>query len=98
MRNNSLLSYNILLAMQSFKRAKSLYFLIILTLSIGVGVLCANLALVNSMASDPIPEKSANLLHISMNTWPDVQPPDEPMHILRYRDAMKIAESDIPLR
>ena len=98
MFNNGLVSYNLLLAMQSFKRAKSLYFLIILTLSIGVGVLCANLALVNSMASDPIPAKSANLLHISMNTWPDDQPPDEPMHILRYSDAMKIAESDIPVR
>ena len=84
--------------MQSFKRAPSLYFLITLTLSIGVGVLCANLALVNSMASDPIPEKSSKLIHISMNTWPGERPPDEPMHILRYRDAMKIAESDIPKR
>ncbi len=87
--------YNLTLALQSFKRAPTLYFLIILTLSIGVGVLCANLALVNSMASDPIPEKSANLFHINMNTWPDDQPPDEPMHILRYRDAMAIAESKL---
>ena len=47
------------------------------------------------MASDPIPEKSANLFHINMNTWPDDQPPDEPMHILRYRDAMAIAESKL---
>jgi len=93
-----MLTYNLSLAMQSFKRAPSLYFLIILTLSIGVGVLCANLALVNSMASDPIPEKSDKLIHISMNTWPGERPPDEPMHILRYRDAMKIAESDIPKR
>jgi len=98
MRSTSLLTYNLSLAMQSFKRAPSLYFLIILTLSIGVGVLCANLALVNSMASDPIPEKSDKLIHISMNTWPGERPPDEPMHILRYRDAMKIAESDIPKR
>lgn len=98
MRSASMLTYNLSLAMQSFKRAPSLYFLIILTLSIGVGVLCANLALVNSMASDPIPQKSDKLIHISMNTWPGERPPDEPMHILRYRDAMKIAESDIPKR
>lgn len=98
MRSNSMFAYNLSLAMQSFKRAPTLYFLIMLTLSIGVGVLCANLALVNSMASDPIPEKSDKLIHISMNTWPGDQPPDEPMHILRYRDAMKIAESDIPKR
>jgi len=98
MPSASMLTYNLSLAMQSFKRAPSLYFLIMLTLSIGVGVLCANLALVNSMASDPIPEKSDKLIHISMNTWPGERPPDEPMHILRYRDAMKIAESDISKR
>ncbi|TWX65666.1 FtsX-like permease family protein [Colwellia demingiae] len=98
MRSDSLFVYNLTLAMQSFKRAPTLYFLIMLTLSIGVGVLCANLALVNSMASDPIPEKSSKLIHINMNTWPDDQPPDEPMHILRYRDAMAIAASDIPKR
>jgi putative ABC transport system permease protein len=98
MRNNSLFFYNLTLAMQSFKRAPTLYFLIMLTLSIGVGVLCANLALVNSMASDPIPDKSNRLIHISMNTWPGDRPPEEPMHILRYRDAMKISESTIPTR
>ena len=98
MRSTSMFTYNLSLAMQSFKRAPTLYFLIMLTLSIGVGVLCANLALVNSMASDPIPEKSDKLIHIRMKTWPDETPPDEPMHILRYRDAMKIAESGIGKR
>jgi putative ABC transport system permease protein len=95
MPSDSLFVYNLTLAVQSFKRAPTLYFLIILILSIGVGVLCANLALVNSMASDPIPEKSGKLFHINMNTWPDDQPPDEPMHILRYRDAMAIAKSSL---
>ena len=98
MRSDSLFFYNLTLAMQNFKRAPTLYLLIMLTLSIGVGVLCANLALVSSMASDPIPGKSDNLIHISMNTWPDDQPPDEPMHILRYRDAIKIAESTMKLK
>jgi putative ABC transport system permease protein len=91
-----MLSYNLKLALQNFKRAPSLYFLVLLTLSIGVGLLCANLALVSSMTGDPIPEKSDKLFHVSMNTWPNDQPPAEPFHILRYREAMKIAESDIP--
>jgi putative ABC transport system permease protein len=91
-----MLSYNLMLAMHSFKRAPSLYLLVILTLSIGVGLLCANLALVNSMASDPIPEKSDKLFHVSMNTWPDDQPSVEPFHILRYREAITISTSDIP--
>ena len=89
-------NYNLKLAWFSFKRAPVLYFLVIITLSIGVGVLCANLALVNSMVSDPIPEKSERLFHISMNSWPDEQPQQEPFHILRYRDAMKIESSSIP--
>ena len=89
-------SYNLKLALHSFKRAPSLFFLVLLTLSIGVGLLCANLALVSSMAGDPIPEKSEQLFHVSMNTWPDDQPQAEPFHILRYREAMKITESDIP--
>jgi len=92
-----MLSYNLKLALQNFKRAPSLYFLVLLTLSIGVGLLCANLALVSSMTGDPIPEKSDQLFHVSMNTWPNDQPPAEPFHILRYREAMKIAESDIPI-
>jgi len=96
MRSASMLAYNLTLAMQSFKRAPSLYFLVVLTLSIGVGLLCANLALVNSMASDPIPEKSEQLFHVSMNTWPNDDPQAEPFHILRYREAMKIVSSDIP--
>ena len=91
-----MLSYNLKLTLQSFKRAPSLYFLVLLTLSIGVGLLCANLALVSSMAGDPIPEKSEQLFHVSMNTWPNDQPQAEPFHILRYREAMKIVESDIP--
>ena len=89
-------SYNLKLALHSFKRAPSLYFLVLLTLSIGVGLLCANLALVSSMAGDPIPEKSDQLFHVSMNTWPNDEPQAEPFHILRYREAMKITESDIP--
>lgn len=91
-------SYNLKLALQSFRRAPSLYFLVLLSLSIGVGLLSANLALVNAMAGDPIPKKSDKLFHVSMNTWPDEQPPATPLHILRYRDAMKIAESSIPKR
>jgi putative ABC transport system permease protein len=91
-----MLSYNLKLALQSFKRAPSLYFLVLLTLSIGVGLLCANLALVSSMTGDPIPEKSNQLFHVSMNTWPNDEPQAEPFHILRYREAIKIAESGIP--
>jgi putative ABC transport system permease protein len=89
-------SYYLKLALNNFKRAPFLYFLVTLTLAIGVGLLSANLALVKSMAGNPIPEKSDSLFHISMNTWPSENPHDEPLYILRYRDTQAILESDIP--
>lgn len=91
-----MLSYYFKLALLNFRRAPFLYLLVIATLSIGVGLLSANLALVNSMASDPIPEKSDRLFHISMNTWPTENPHQEPLYILRYRETQAILESDIP--
>lgn len=89
-------SYYLKLALFNFKRAPLLYFLVMMTLSIGVGLLCANLALVAVMSGDPIPEKSDRLFHISMNTWPNKKSNHaQPLHILRYRDAMIIEQSDI---
>lgn len=91
-----MLSYYFRLALINVRRSPSLYGLVIVTLSLGVGLLCANLALVNSMASDPFPEKSANLYHISMNTWATEDPNEEPFYIIRYRDGKAILESETP--
>lgn len=89
-------SYYLKLAMFNFKRAPLLYFLVMMTLSIGVGLLCANLALVAVMSGDPIPEKSDRLFHISLNTWPNENTNHtQPLHLLRYRDAMMIEQSEI---
>ncbi len=89
-------SYYLKLAMFNFKRAPLLYFLVMMTLSIGVGLLCANLALVAVMSGDPIPEKSDRLFHISLNTWPNENANHaQPFHLLRYRDAMMIEQTEI---
>ena len=82
--------YNLFLALKNFKRSPSLYALVCLTLALGIGLLSANLALVNSMMSDPIPHKSEKLLHISMNTWPNDDPHEQPFYILRYQDTARI--------
>lgn len=93
-----MLSYYLKLALLNFKRAPSLYALVLLTLSVGVGLVCANYALISVMSGDPIPEKSEQLYHISMNTWPrEHNTHGEPLYILRYRDAMAIEESSIPV-
>jgi len=93
-----MLNYYLKLALISFKRAPTLYFLVILTLSVGVGLVSANLALVNTMVSDPIPEKSHNLLHVSVNNWPNEDPPQQPFHLLRYRDAKAVLDANIGKR
>ena len=93
----SLLPYYFKLALKNFKRAPTLYALVLLTLSIGVGLVCANYALISVMSGDPIPEKSDKLIHISMNNWPNEHPShDQPLHILRYADGTMIEESTIP--
>jgi putative ABC transport system permease protein len=88
-------SYYLKLAMRNFKRAPSLYALVLVTLAIGVGLVSANYALISVMSSDPIPEKSDRLIHISMNTWATETSYGEPLHILRYRDGEAIEKADM---
>ncbi len=88
-------SYYLKLSFINFKRSPSLYALVLLTLSVGIGLVCANFALISVMSGDPIPEKSDRLIHVSMNTWATETPHEEPLHILRYRDAMHIEKADM---
>lgn len=96
MSSSNLATYNLKLALQSFRRAPLLYLLIMLTLSVGIGLLCANLALVNVMTGNPLENKSEQVFHISMNTWANETPDVQPFHLIRYRDAKAITESSVP--
>jgi putative ABC transport system permease protein len=88
-------SYYLRLSFENIKRTPFLYGLVCLTLALGLGLLSANLALVVSMTSDPAPTKSDRLFHINMNTWPTDDPYEEPLYILRYRDAQHILAADM---
>lgn len=88
-------SYYLKLSLLNLKRAPTLYLLVVMTLAIGVGVFTANLALLKTMANDPIPEKSSVLFHVSMNTWPATTSSDKTLDVTRYRDAMAILDSGI---
>ena len=90
-------TYYLGLSLRSLRRTPSLYALVIITLAIGVGALCSNLALFQAMSADPIPGKSDKLFHVSLNTWPEDDTPHEQPHFAsRYLDAQKVLESDIP--
>lgn len=90
-----MLQYNFRLAFENFRRTPQLYALVAFTLALGIGLLSANLALVHTMTSDPIPHKSDKLFHVSMNTWPNEDPHEQPFYILSYRDADHILNADM---
>ncbi|WP_225917985.1 ABC transporter permease [Neiella holothuriorum] len=91
--------YYLMLSLRSLKRSPTLYSMVILTLAIGVGALASNMALYQSMAADPIPEKSDRLFHVSLNSWPDEDSPhQQPLFVTRYRDAQQVLSSGIPTK
>ncbi|SFC05881.1 ABC transporter permease [Pseudoalteromonas denitrificans] len=92
-----MLIYYIKLSIHNIKRHTLFFTLMITTLALGIAVLLANLAILKVMSSDPIPQKSDKIFSVNMTTWPETKGDNsEPLHILRYRDAMHILKSDIP--
>ena len=85
-------SYYLKLAVYNIKRAALVNCLVIFTLAIGVGLISANLTLINTMTSNPMSHKVDRLFHISMNTWPNEDPYEQPLHVLRYRDTQAILD------
>jgi putative ABC transport system permease protein len=96
-RGRNMLKYYFKLSLYNLKRAPVLYTLVIITLAIGVGAFVANLAMIKTMASDPIPSKSGQLFHVSMNTYPANQN-QQPLDVTRYTDAKAIMDSGIPTK
>lgn len=91
-------AYYLKLSVFNIRRSPTLYGLVLLTLAIGLGAFIANIAMINTMASDPIPSKSDRLFHVSMNTWPAGTPHTQPFAITRYADSKAILDADVPVR
>ena len=87
-----MLSYYLKLALYNIKRAALVNFLVVFTIAVGVGLVSANLTLVNTMMTNPIAHKNDRLFHISLNTWPNKSQSQEPLHVLRYRDTKHIMD------
>ncbi len=86
--------YYLKLSLRNIRHNAFFFCLMIITLAVGIGLLMANLAILKSMASDPIPEKSDRVYSVNMNTWPHGR--TNPWHIHRYEDVMHLLQSDIP--
>lgn len=88
-------NYYLKLSFRNLIRNQLFFILMISTLAVGVGVFLANIAIIKSMSSDPIPQKSDRIFNVSLNIWPNDNPDAELRSIMRYDDAMHILKNDI---
>ncbi|MCF2857674.1 FtsX-like permease family protein [Pseudoalteromonas sp. SMS1] len=87
--------YYIHLFLRNIKRTPLFFSLVILTLSIGIGTLLANLSMLSLMSKDPIPGKSEQIFSVNMNTYAGANNTFGSMHVLRYSDAKAILDSKV---
>ncbi|KZN44551.1 ABC transporter permease [Pseudoalteromonas luteoviolacea] len=88
-------SYYVQLCVRNFKRTPLFFSLIILTLSIGIGTLLANLSMLSLMSQDPIPGKSDQIFIVNMNTYAGSTNNFGSMHTIRYSDAKAILDAGV---
>lgn len=88
-------NYYIKLSLRNLFRNRLFFTLMISTLAVGVGVFLANLAIIKSMATDPIPHKSDRIFNVSINVWPFDSADPRLIEIMRYDDAMHILKNEI---
>jgi len=75
------------------KRHPGLAALMVLAIALGIAVCTVTFTIYHAMATNPIPEKSAQLHAVTLDTWSPERPyedekPENPPQLLTYRDAM----------
>ncbi len=85
-------SYDLRLALDSLRRNPGLSALMVLAIALGIAVCTMTFTVYHAMATNPIPEKSSQLYHVTLDTWGAERPydddnPDNPPTLLTYRDA-----------
>jgi putative ABC transport system permease protein len=86
-------AYDLRLALDSMKRHPGLAALMVLAIALGIAVCTVTFTIYHAMATNPIPEKSAQLHAVTLDTWSPERPyedekPENPPQLLTYRDAM----------
>lgn len=86
-------AYDLRLALDSLRRNPGLSALMVLAIALGIAVCTVTFTVYHAMATNPIPEKSGQLYHVTLDTWGADRPydddkPDQPPPLLTYRDAM----------
>jgi len=98
-----MLLHNFRIAWKSLKRNPVLSTLIVLAIGIGIGISTTFGAVRHAFARDPIPQKSARLHYVRMDSWDPLKPypgtdPTAPPSQVTYRDAVELMKSPIPTR
>lgn len=90
-------TYNLRLALLSMKRNPILTALMVSAIAIGIGMATTTLAIYHVMSGNPIPQKSAQLYAVQLDSWGGNSPfkePDEPPTQVTYRDAVALMQAD----
>ena len=85
-------SYDLRLALASLRRNPGLTALMVLAIALGIAVCTVTFTVYHAMATNPIPQKSGQLYHVTLDTWSPERPyeegkPEHPPMLLTYRDA-----------
>jgi len=98
-----MLAYNMRLAVKSFNRTPGLTALMVGAIALGIAACVVTMTVYHAMSGNPIWWKNDRLYAVTLDNW-DPNRPSDPAHPqlppsqVTYRDAMHIAESNIPLR
>lgn len=89
------------LSWRSLKRTPLVSILMILAIAVGIGITMTSLSVYHMMSMDPIPQKSAQLFAVQLNTSDDGTnwwtEDDVPLQ-LTYKDAMALHKAETPKR
>jgi putative ABC transport system permease protein len=98
-----MLSYNIRLALISYRRTPGLTALMLGAISLGIAACIVTIAMYHAMSGNPIWWKNDQLYAVTMDSWDpnkpfDAMSPALPPPQLSYKDAEHLAGSGIPVR
>jgi putative ABC transport system permease protein len=96
-----MLSYNLRLALASYRRNPTLTALVAGAIALGIAVCTITLTLYHGMSNNPIWWKNDKLYAVTIDSWDPKRPDDEkhperPPPQLTYKDATALLKSDIP--
>jgi putative ABC transport system permease protein len=95
--------YNLRIAWKSLRRNPALSAVIVGGIALGIAVSTLFSTMNHALARNPIPERSAVLHYVRLDSWDPLKPypgddPTRPPTQITFRDMVEIMKSDIPVR